>query len=147
MRLMTAAALCGALVVSARAQAPSLSGVWRLTAEAMEGTTDDGGSWKQNAVSGTLTLDHKDAVVSGSWKGVMPNPWSLSGSFKDRGFELRTEWRELPVTRNGVKSVEAVRWVFRGTATGDTAGGTVSLETAKQEGRLQPFTAKRTPGD
>ena len=145
MRLMTAAALCAALIVSARAQAPSLSGAWTVTAEATEGTTDDGGTWKQNAVSGTLTLDHKGAEVAGSWKGVMANPWTLSGSFKDREFELRTEWRELPITRSGVQSMERVRWVFRGTVTGDTADGTVSIETAKQEGRLQPFTAKRTP--
>jgi hypothetical protein len=145
MRPMIAAVFSATVLVLAHAQAPSLSGEWKLTAEAMEGTTDDGGTWRLNAVSGTLTLDQKDTDVSGSWKGVMPNPWSLSGHHKNSGFELRTEWRELPITRNGLKSTERVRWIFRGTVTGDAASGTVSVETVKQEGRLQPFTARRTP--
>jgi hypothetical protein len=75
----------------------------------------------------------------------MPDPWSLSGQFTDRGFELRTEWRELPISRNGVKSMARIRWVFRGTVAGDTASGMVSIETEEQEGRGQPFTARRTP--
>jgi hypothetical protein len=61
-----------------------------------------------------------------------------------RAFVLQTEWRDIPATRDGVESTAPARWIFRGTVSGDTATGTMTLELQNAGGdRSQPFKAKR----
>jgi hypothetical protein len=142
---MMAVALCTTLLTPVSARAQSLSGTWTVTAEGAQGTTDEGGTWSMNALSGVLTLTQQGIDVSGSWKGQMPAPWAVSGQLKDRTFELQTEWREIPLTRDGQKSTTRARWVFRGTVSADTLSGTLSLDLQDRAERPQKFTAKRTP--
>ena len=137
-------ALCAALLMSPRAQESLLSGPWTVTTEAARGTTDDGSSWSLGAFTGALTLTQKGNDITGSWKGQMPAPWALTGQLDDHAFVLQTEWRDIPATRDGVQSTARARWVFRGTVSGDTAAGTMTLELQNTSGdRSQPFKAKR----
>ena len=139
-----AVALCAVLLASPRADAASLAGPWTVTTEGARGTTENGSNWSLGAMTGTLTLTQKDNDITGSWKGQMPAPWALTGQLTDRAFVLETEWRDIPATRDGVESTARARWIFRGTVSGDTATGTMTLELQNAAGdRSQPFKAKR----
>jgi hypothetical protein len=145
MRPTLTIALCAALLTSPRAQAASLAGPWTVTTEGARGTTDDGSNWSLGAITGALTLAQKGNDITGSWKGQMPAPWVLTGELNDREFVLQTEWRDVPATRAGVESTARARWIFRGTVSGDTATGTMTLELENAGGdRSQPFKAKRS---
>lgn len=144
MRPTLTIALCAAFLMSPLTQAVSLAGPWTVTTEAARGTTDDGSNWSLGAFTGALTLTQKGHDITGSWKGQMPAPWALTGQLDDRAFVLQTEWREIPATRDGVQSTARARWIFRGTVSGDTATGTMTLELQNAGGdRSQPFKAKR----
>jgi hypothetical protein len=137
-------ALCAALLMSPHTQAASVAGHWTVTTEAARGTTDGGSNWSLGAMTGALTLTQKGNDITGSWKGQMPAPWALTGQLDDRAFVLETEWRDIPATRDGVESTARARWIFRGTVSGDTATGTMTLELQNAGGdRSQPFKAKR----
>ena len=142
---LSAAAVCFAILVTPSAQSSPLTGAWSVAAEGAKGTTDEGGSWSMNPVNGTLTLDQKASAVTGTWKGQMPEPWAVEGQIDGATFQLRTEWRETPVTRDGVKSTTKARWVFRGTVSGSDLSGTLALELDGRGDREQRFKAKRTP--
>ena len=144
MRPTLVIALCAALVTSSRADAASLAGPWTVTTEGARGTTDNGGGWTLPAMTGSLTLTQKDNDITGSWKGQMPAPWALTGELTADAFVLQTEWRDIPATRDGAESTVRARWIFRGTVSGDTANGTMTLELESAVGdRSQTFNAKR----
>ena len=144
MRPILAFVLCTVVLTSPRAEAASLAGSWTVTTEGARGTTDEGSQWTLGAITGTLTLAQKGNDITGSWKGQMPAPWTLIGQLNDRDFVLRTEWREIPATRDGVQSTARARWIFRGTVSEDTAAGTMMLELENAGGdRSQRFKAKR----
>src|SRR5262245_6120383 len=144
MRPILAISLCAALLVSARAQAAPLDGRWTVTTEATRGTTDNGSNWSLGANTGTLTLTQDGNDITGSWKGQMAAPWTVTGQLNDRAFVLQTEWRDIPATRDGVQSTARARWIFRGTVSGDNADGKMTLELENAGGdRSQPFKAKR----
>ena len=95
-------------------------------------------------MTGTLTLAEKGTDITGRWKGQMPAPWALTGQLNDPALVLQTEWRDIPATLDGVESTARARWTFRGTVSGDTATGTMTLELQNAGGdRSQPFKAKR----
>ena len=144
MRPTLALALFAALLTSPRAQAASLAGAWTVTTEGARGATEDGGNWSLGAMTGTLTLAEKGTDITGRWKGQMPAPWALTGQLNDPALVLQTEWRDIPATLDGVESTARARWIFRGTVSGDTATGTMTLELQNAGGdRSQPFKAKR----
>ena len=131
------------LSMSARTQSIDLSGGWTLEAPQTEGQTADGSNWVMVALSGTLTLDQKADAVTGSWKGRLPEPWPLTGRLQGATFELQTEVREIPASRNGEKRMLRRRWVFRGTVDGDKMAGSMHLAGEDGESPEQPFTAMR----
>lgn len=131
------------LSISARTQSIDLSGGWALEAPQTEGQAADGSNWVMVAVSGTLTLDQKADAVTGSWKGRLPEPWPLTGRLQGATFELQTEVREIPASRNGEKRMLRRRWVFRGTVDGDKMTGSMHLAGEDGESPEQPFTAVR----
>ena len=145
MRYALHATLCLTLGAALHAQPPTLTGVWEVAAEAASGTTENGGTWSTVAVNGSLTLTQKGTGLSGSWKGRMPEPWSVIGKVTGDKYEAETEWRDVSVMRDGKQSMERARWIFRGTMSGDTTSGTLTFELENGLTRAQPFSAKRTP--
>ena len=144
MRPILAIPVCAALLVSAGAEAAPLDGRWTVTTEAARGTTDNGSNWSLGANTGTLTLTQEGNGITGSWKGQMAAPWTVTGQLNDSAFVLQTEWRDIPATRDGVQSTARARWIFRGTVSGDNADGKMTLELESAGGdRSQPFKAKR----
>lgn len=127
-----------ALSILAAAQSASLAGTWTLEAQAASGE-----NYQLGAISGTLTLADKDGVVTGTWKGRMPEPWKLTGKVKDKTFELETEVRNVPATTNGEQTTVPRRWVFRGSADGDKMTGKMSLKGGEGEEPTQSFSAVR----
>jgi len=125
------------------AQATNLSGSWALEAPRTEATSADGENWVLVALSGTLTLDVTGDAVTGSWKGRAPEPWPLNGSVNGDAFELQTEIRDVQTTRNGEPRTIRRRWIFAGTADGDTLTGSMRLAGDDGESPAQPFSAKR----
>ena len=127
-----------ALSILAAAQSAGLTGTWALEAQAASGE-----NYQLGAISGTLTLADKDGVVTGTWKGRMPEPWKLTGKVKDKTFELETEIRNVPATTNGEQTTVPRRWVFRGSADGDKMTGKMSLKGGEGEEPTQTFSAVR----
>lgn len=135
------ATLAGSMLIAA--QAANVSGSWNLQAEAAQGVFPNGGSWQVGALSGTLTLEQKGDAVTGSWKGRQPEPWALTGRVDGSKFELQTEVRNIPATRNGEQTTVPRRWVFRGTAEGDILSGSMGLAGGDDDPTTQPFSAAR----
>jgi hypothetical protein len=81
--------------------------------------------------------------VTGMWKGRMPEPWKLTGRVKGNTFELETEVRNVPATREGEQTSVPRRWVFRGSADGDKITGKMSLAGGEGEEPTQSFSAVR----
>lgn len=119
-------------------QSPNLSGSWALEAPATSGE-----NFQLSAQSGTLTLEHTGATVTGTWKGRMPDPWKLTGNVKGNTFELQTEVRGVPATRNGEPTTVQRRWIFRGSVDADKMTGSMQLAGGDGELPAQPFTAAR----
>jgi hypothetical protein len=134
-----------ALIAPLQAQPPTLSGVWAVSGEGAQGTGPDGTNWSVNPISGALTLEQKGKDITGTWKGQMPEPWAIAGTAVDKTFDLRTEWRDIAVSRDGAASTARARWVFRGAFDGQQATGTMNLEMEKGAARGQPFKAERRP--
>jgi hypothetical protein len=126
-----------ALMIAA-AQSPNLSGSWALDAPATSGQ-----NFQLGAAAGTLTLEHKGEVVTGTWKGRMPEPWKLTGHVKDHTFELESETRGVPATVDGQQTTVPRHWVFRGSADGDKMTGSMQLAGGDGEPPSQPFSAVR----
>jgi hypothetical protein len=105
--------------------------------------TGDGTNWELVAISGTLTLEQKGDAVAGTWQGRMPDPWKITGRIEKNSFELQTEVRNLPATKNGEKTTIARSWIFRGSINGDTLSGLFILAGGDGEPPAQPFTAAR----
>ena len=120
------------------AQSSNLSGSWAVEAPAASGA-----NFQLGAASGTLTLEQKGEVVTGTWKGRMPEPWKLSGHVKGNAFELQTEFRGVPATVNDEPATVQRRWIFSGTVDGDTMTGSMSLAGGDGEAPTQPFSAAR----
>ena len=131
--------------MSGSAQSTALSGEWAVAGEGAKGTTPEGANWSLTPMSGTLTLEQKGNEVSGTWKAQMPEPWTVSGHIDNQSFELRTEWRDIQVSRDGTTSTMRARWVFRGAVEGNSAAGSMGFEFEKGAARGQPFKATRTP--
>ena len=126
------------------AQDRTLTGTWLLSADAVSGETGDGGTWTRTAVKGTLDIEEHDGTLKGTWKGPAGAAWTLTGRIEGGKFEILTETRSLPVTRDGEQSTATVRWTFRGSAAGDTMKGTMALGRGDDgEEHLQPFSGKR----
>ena len=125
------------LVVLA-AQSANLSGTW-----AVEAPASSGQNFQLGAASGTLTLEQSGDVVTGTWKGRMPQPWKLTAHIKGNTFELETETREIPATQNDEPTTVPRRWIFRGTADGDTMTGTMLLAGGQGDPPSQKFSAAR----
>lgn len=125
-------------------RAASLSGKWSVVAEAAEVESPDGTEkYSMVAIAGTLQLDQKDRAVTGSWQGRMPAPWSLTGSVDGATFELKTDTRDMPITRNGEQQMVERQWIFKGTLDGDTLTGAMFLTGGQKEPPSQPFSATR----
>jgi hypothetical protein len=73
----------------------------------------------------------------------MPEPWKLTGRVKGNTFELETELRNVPATRNGEQTSVPRRWVFRGSADGDKITGKMSLAGGEGEEPTHSFSAVR----
>jgi len=146
-RLAPTLLLLGTLAASSfvAAQAGNVSGAWTLQAEAAEGVYSNGGTWKVGALSGTLTLEQKGDVVTGSWKGRQPEPWALTGRIDGSKFEFQTEERQIPAMRNGEQTTVPRRWFFSGTADGNTLSGSMSLAGGDSDPTAQSFSAARKP--
>jgi hypothetical protein len=142
-KLLAAVALATLPFSILAAQAANVSGSWTLQAEAAEGAFPNGGTWQVGALSGTLTLEQKGDVVTGSWKGRQPEPWKLTGRIDGSKFELQTEDRQIPATRNGEQTTVPRHWIFLGTADRDTLSGSMSLAGSEGEPTSQPFSAAR----
>ena len=127
-----------ALSILEATRSANVSGTWALEAQPASGE-----NYQLGAISGTLTLHEKDSVVTGSWKGRMPEPWKLTGRVKDNTFELETEVRNVPATTNGEQTTVPRRWVFRGSADGDKMTGKMSLRGGEGEEPTQSFSAVR----
>jgi hypothetical protein len=145
MRSLLLVVLSLAAVPTSAAQSPPLSGAWAVVGEGARGTAPDGSNWSLTPISGTLTLEQKGREVSGTWQGQMPEPWMVSGQIDDQSFELRSEWRDVSVGRDGTTSTARARWVFRGVVRRNTATGSMGFELEKGTPRGQPFNATRTP--
>ena len=122
----------------AATQSANLSGTWTVEAQAANDA-----NYQLGAVSGTLTLADTDSVVTGTWKGRMPEPWQLTGRVKDDTFELESETRDVPATVNGQATTVPRHWIFRGTADGDKMTGSMQLAGGQGEPPSQPFSAVR----
>ena len=131
--------LAAALSAPALAQTGDVTGTWAVKSEARKSE-----GWNIGALSGTLTLALKGRDITGTWKGpVRPEPWTLAGELKDGKFEARSERKDVNATRDDTNSTERVRWVFRGSVTGDAMTGTMTLERDGGESLPQPFKATR----
>jgi len=124
-------------------QSPSLTGTWAVEAAAAESQTAGGGTWSLTALSGTLTLEQKGDAVTGSWKGRLPESWPVAGRVQETTFELQTEVREMPASRNGEKITVRRSWIFRGGIEGDKLTGSMSLMGGEGDPPTQPFSAVR----
>ena len=131
------------LPLVAAAQSSTLSGTWALDAAAASGQSPNGGNWQLNASTGTLTLEQKGEAVTGSWIGRLPDPWTITGTSKGASFELESEVRNLQATKDGEQTTVRRQWIFRGTLSGDTLTGTMSLAGGEGDPPTQPFTAVR----
>jgi hypothetical protein len=140
---LAAGVIVATLPILIAAQAANVSGTWSLQADAAEGAFPNGGNWQVGAVSGTLTLEQKGNAVTGSWKGRQPEPWTLTGRIDGSTFELQTEDRQIPATRNGEQTTVSRHWIFSGTVHGDTLSGSMSLAGSEGEPTSQPFSAAR----
>src|SRR5262245_11607436 len=98
-RLIKALVLAALTLPSAllATQPAGIAGSWALQAPETETNDDAGNRTVLTAITGTLTLDQKADVVSGSWKGRMPKPWTLTGHVDGKTFELETETRDMPI--------------------------------------------------
>jgi len=147
MRPRLAVALIPAIFVIASGlsatQSISLTGVWALEASATETSDDNGNTTRLLALSGTLTLEQKADVVSGSWKGRLPTSWALTGRLDGNRFELQTETRDMPIESNGQRQQVPRHWIFRGTIDGKKLTGTMALAGGEGEPPMQPFSAQR----
>lgn len=137
MRLLTIG-LAVVLSASLMAQSGNVAGAWALKTEAHPSP-----GFNIGALSGTLTLAQQDGKLTGSWKGQLPEPWTLSGQLKDGKFEARTEEKEVPAVRDDVTTRIPVRWLFKGSVSGDTLTGTMTMEQGTKHSEPQPFKATR----
>ena len=121
--------------------AATATGTWDLKSDEMKSE-----KWTLSPIAGTLVLEERGTELKGTWTGPMKEePWILTGQIKDGTFDLRSEPREIDVTRDGAKSKVKARWVFRGTVTDDTMTGTMMLDRDSDTGVLprRPFKATR----
>jgi hypothetical protein len=129
-----------ALPILGTTQERGPSGQWSLDAEGAEG---DG--WKLSPIHGTLSLEQNGDKITGSWIGPFKeNVWKLEGTIKDASFDVQSDQRDIPVTRDGVTTMEPARWVFKGKASGDTMTGMMALDRGPSALREQAFSATRT---
>ena len=127
------------------AQSGTAADVWTVNAEAARGKTENGGTWRLSANTGTLTLEQKGSAINGSWKGRLPETWPLTGQLTGDTIELKSAMREVPAVKDGAKTTVPRRLAFRGTVKGDTMTGQLSFESDRGDGRSQKFTATRQP--
>lgn len=123
-------------------QSSGLTGTWSVDAPETQSQSGDE-NWVLIALKGTLTLEEKSGAVTGTWKGVSPKPWQLTGHIEDKTFELQTEQRDLMTDRDGEKRAVSVHWTFRGTINGDKLSGSMFLQ-GENAAPSQAFTAERT---
>jgi len=132
------------MAMTGAVQPRTLAGTWTLTAEAITGSTPNGGSWGRDAIAGTVVIELKNGAVTGTWTGPKGEPWPFMGQVELALFEFTTTPREMPVTLNGRQGTARFRWRFRGENDHDTLRGTMVLDREGEESnRLQPFTATR----
>lgn len=81
---------------TASAQDRAFTGVWSLKADAVEGQTEDGGTWTRGAIKGALEIEQHDGTLTGAWKGPMGAAWPFKGTVHGDAFEILTEARSLP---------------------------------------------------
>ena len=134
-------AICTSALVLA--QSPAMTGKWALEAPAASGVNDGGGEWSQSAQSGTFTLQQSNTTIKGQWQGRQPAPWAVAGELHGDHVELQTEFREIPVTIDGEKTTQKLRWTFRGVLSGDNLTGNMSFDGGRRRGNEQAFTATR----
>jgi hypothetical protein len=131
-------------LVTAVAQDPSAAGTWNVTGEAASGTTDGGGNWNRNAITGTLIIAQNGQTLTGTWTAATRTAVALQGTIRGETFDFRTDPREVEVIINGERTVMRLRWTFRGTVDGQTLRGTMSLDREDQDSAMpQPFAADR----
>jgi hypothetical protein len=135
---LAVAVILSAFQLSAFAQSQTLTGSWALEAPGVTGP-----NFQLSSQAGTMTLEQKGDAVTGTWKGRMPEPWKLTGSLRGNAFELQTEVRQLPATRDGESTTVARSWIFRGKVNGDKMTGTMMLAGGEGEPPSQPFSAAR----
>ncbi len=119
-------------------QNANLAGNWSVEAPAASGE-----NYQLGPQSGLLTLNLNGDEVTGTWKGRMPEPWKLTGRAKENTFELQTETRNLPATRDGEQTTVPRHWIFRGSVGGDELTGTMSLAGGGGVEPTQAFSAAR----
>ena len=126
------------------AQDRPAAGTWSVKGDAASGTTDGGGTWNRNAVTGTLVIAQNGQTLTGTWTATNRTAVALHGTITGETFEFRTEPREVEVIINGERTAMRLRWTFRGSVAGDTLRGTMSLDREDQESAMpQPFTGDR----
>lgn len=128
---------------TARTQESTVAGTWLVQSEAARGETDSGGSWSLSAGSGTLTLEAQGNQLRGTWHGPIGPPWPITGRVAGETFEAQTEFRDIPARKNNRNTTSSVRWGFRGTRSGDTLAGYMTLQSEDGDARSQPFRASR----
>ena len=142
-RLALAAMLAALQLPVFAAQSSNLAGSWAVEVKAAKVQTGDGTNWNLDATSGTLTLEQKGEAVTGTWQGQMPATWKVTGKMEKGSFELQTETRNLPATRDGEKTTITLSWIFRGSVDGDKLSGVFILSGGQGEPPARPFTAAR----
>ena len=144
MRAVLLVTLTSALFAAA-VQDRSAAGTWNVKGEAASGTTDGGGTWNRNAISGTLVIAQNGPSLTGTWTATNRTAVALQGNITGGRFEFRTDPREVEVTVNGERTTMRLRWTFRGSVAGETLQGTMSLDREDQDSAMpQPFTADRS---
>ena len=144
MRIFLLLMMMCSMVAAPIGQEASVSGTWSLKAEAANGQTHDGGTWSRSAVTGVLVLEQNGTALKGTWTGPRGDSWPFSGRIQGTAFEFRTDPKDMSVTIDGRQTAEAMRWTFRGTASGDTLKGQMALHRdGREPEQLQPFTADR----
>jgi hypothetical protein len=143
MRMRIAMAVLLATLYGPAFAQSNLAGVWAVDVKAAKVQTGDGTNWELVAISGTLTLEQHGDAVTGTWRGRMPDPWKITGRIEKNSFELQTEVRNLPTTKNGEKTTIARSWIVRGSINGNTLSGLFILAGGDGDAPAQPFTAAR----
>jgi hypothetical protein len=125
------------------AQSANIAGNWAVEAAETETNDGAGNMTRLVALSGLLTLEQKGDAVTGSWKGRLPRPWTLTGRVDGKTFELQTETRDMPIESNGERQMVPRHWIFTGTIDGNRLTGSMALAGGDGAPPMQPFTAQR----